>query len=98
MADDSEEWAQWLTRCWLALAIRRLPVSDQERYREEWAADLDDTPGTLPKLIVAVQLPFAAWLLVSRREGPRGCLDRKEVLTTLNPIYGAQRNRKIAER
>ena len=86
LADDSKEWAQWLTRCWLALAIRSLPVSDQERYREEWAADLDDTPGTLAKLIVAVQLPFAAWLLREADAKARADAWTEGILTTLKPM------------
>ncbi|MBV8167982.1 MAG: hypothetical protein JO021_14400 [Alphaproteobacteria bacterium] len=38
------------------LAARRAPPHLRERLAEEWSAHLDDTPGTLPKILFALDL------------------------------------------
>jgi hypothetical protein len=45
-----EPMAKWI----IGKAARRLPADDRDRFREEWLAHLDETPGTLRKLWHAV--------------------------------------------
>ena len=45
----------------IANAVQKLPASLQERMYEEWCAVLNDTPGDLSKLAVAISL---YWILL----------------------------------
>jgi hypothetical protein len=45
-----EPMARWI----IGRAVERLPTDDRDRFREEWFAHLDETPGTLRKLWHAV--------------------------------------------
>jgi hypothetical protein len=42
----AEPLARWI----IEKAVKRLPAGDCDRFREEWLAHLDETPGTLRKL------------------------------------------------
>jgi hypothetical protein len=54
------EW-QPRFRIWLLrVAVRRLPESDRARYLEEWAAHLDECPGTFSKLFMVLGFMWAA--------------------------------------
>jgi len=53
----SHGWATWLIK----RAVKRLPPDLRARFEEEWAADLNDQPSPLSKLL------FAAGLLVAAR-------------------------------
>ncbi|MGI4939652.1 MAG: hypothetical protein ACRYHQ_03615 [Janthinobacterium lividum] len=48
-------------------AIRRLSPADQERFREEWASHLEETPGHLSKLWEAIGFVFAARKMSRKR-------------------------------
>lgn len=57
------EFSQWrppITSYILSLAVRILPPSKRERFREEWAAHLDEVPGDVSQVIVAIGFCFAA--------------------------------------
>jgi hypothetical protein len=41
-----EPMARWI----IGKAVQRFPADDRNRFREEWLAHLDETPGTLRKL------------------------------------------------
>jgi hypothetical protein len=45
-----EPMARWI----IGKAVQRFPANDRNRFREEWLAHLDETPGTLRKLWHAV--------------------------------------------
>jgi hypothetical protein len=50
-ADEVRAWLPKLSKLALDCAIRWLPAEAQQRYREEWSADLAEIPGELSKLV-----------------------------------------------
>jgi hypothetical protein len=52
----ADELKPWQPSALVRLAARRAPPHLRARLAEEWGAHLDDTPGTLPKLIFAFDL------------------------------------------
>jgi hypothetical protein len=50
LSAHAEPMARWI----IGRAVERLPTDDRDRFREEWLAHLDETPGTLRKLWHAV--------------------------------------------
>jgi hypothetical protein len=69
--DEFKAWVPWIIKLLLQRAIARLPQGQRERYAEEWRSHLDQIPGEIGKLIVAIGLLSAARkmspLLTSRR-------------------------------
>ena len=61
----------------LKIAVRRLPEAKQERCREEWSRDLEDTDGPISKLMFSLGLLIASF----RMHPPSINLD--PVITTL---------------
>jgi CheY-like chemotaxis protein len=65
----SEEWKAWAPR-WAAMlvrgAVKLLPRDKRERYLEEWTAAVSDIPGYLAKLLYALDL-YRAGFLISRQ-------------------------------
>ena len=65
----AEEWKAWTPRLAQKLmrgAVRLLPPEKRERYSEEWAAHLADTPGFLTKVFVAFSF-YRASFSISRQ-------------------------------
>lgn len=54
IAEEVREWMPWAADRLIKRAVDRLPADQRERYREEWRAHVDDTPGLVGKLYVAV--------------------------------------------
>jgi len=54
LASEFTEWCPWLSKRLIRLAIRRLPNAHRSRYEEEWLAELEEVPGKLAKLVVAL--------------------------------------------
>ena len=50
---EAYAWLPNLSNWLIEWAVRRLPHDDQERYREEWRANLRDVPNSMAKLIHA---------------------------------------------
>ena len=51
--------ANWYQRI-IHIAVRCLPAQERTRYSEQWAADLEETQGTISKLVFALGLILAA--------------------------------------
>jgi len=60
VADELHSRIPWLTRKIVEQAIQRLPEGQRERFGEEWHSHLEETPGELSKLIVAIGFLQAA--------------------------------------
>lgn len=60
LTDELRALLPWLTQRTLQLAIRIVPAAYRDRFHEEWAAHLDDTPGSYTKLGVAIGFILAA--------------------------------------
>jgi hypothetical protein len=59
-ADESKAWLPWVTERITRLAARKLPLDQQARYYEEWRSHLNQVPGELAKLYVALGFVTAA--------------------------------------
>jgi hypothetical protein len=46
---EIQDWMPLLARRIIDRAVSHLPEHEQERYREEWYAHLDECPGTASK-------------------------------------------------
>jgi lipopolysaccharide/colanic/teichoic acid biosynthesis glycosyltransferase len=60
LADEFKDWSPRIAQVLLRAAVRRAPADLQERWSEEWAAHLNDTPGALGKIFLALGFNFAA--------------------------------------
>jgi hypothetical protein len=74
--------ARWI----IAIAVRSMEAAQQERYREEWLADLEERPGNFAKIWHALGCLSATMHLLpaSRPSNPRTLVDRlRDLLTRL---------------
>lgn len=46
LADDAKAWLAWCAQRFFDLSVRLLPLSERERYGEEWRGDIESLPGT----------------------------------------------------
>jgi hypothetical protein len=60
LADDLKEWMPVIVERLIQLAISKLPAEYQERFAEEWRSHVNDIPGHIVKLWVAVGFNLAA--------------------------------------
>jgi len=60
-ADEVKAWLPLFSQKLLSLAVARLPEEEQDRFQEEWAADLLEYPGECVRVVRALGLLFAAW-------------------------------------
>jgi len=60
VATEMEAWNPVVIRGVIKFAVARLPESKRERFREEWPAHIDEVPGQMAKLVVAIGFVFAA--------------------------------------
>lgn len=63
ISSEAYEHAPRLARLLLRLAVKRMPESLRDRYREEWFAHLEDCPGHLSKIMHAVNCLLCARVL-----------------------------------
>jgi len=60
LGDEIKSWLPWIVERLLRHAVASLPKDQRERFQEEWQSHLDEIPGDIGKLVVAVGFPFAA--------------------------------------
>jgi hypothetical protein len=63
LADEVKSWLPWITRRVVRRAVGILPKDQQERFQEEWHSHLDEVPGELGRLFVALDLVRAAFVI-----------------------------------
>lgn len=68
LRSEVDAWLPWLVRKLHAVAVGRLPANLRARYHEEWLAHLNDTPGVLTKVAVAVSLIYAGTAIALREK------------------------------
>jgi hypothetical protein len=71
LADELKSCVAWLVQHIVEAANSRLPESQRERYREEWESHLDEVPGDLAKLCVALGFLSAARKMAAILDPPR---------------------------
>lgn len=54
LADDIKAWLPKLTDHVIEQAVKGLPAQERERFAEEWRSYVNDTPGDISKLVVAI--------------------------------------------
>jgi len=62
-ADEVKAWLPWLSDRLLNLAVNRLPHDQRERFREEWAADLECFPSGIAQVVRACGMVWAGWMV-----------------------------------
>jgi hypothetical protein len=62
-ADEAKSWLPWLNSKLLSLAVSRLPCDQRERFREEWAADLESFPSGIARTVRACGMVWAGWII-----------------------------------
>jgi hypothetical protein len=60
LGDEIKSWLPWIVEQLLRHAVASLPKDQRERFQEEWHSHLDEIPGEIGKLVVALGFPFAA--------------------------------------
>jgi hypothetical protein len=63
--DEVKAWMPWFTKRLLRIAIERLPEGQGERFSEEWASHINEVPGELVKVVVALGCVSAAQEMAS---------------------------------
>ena len=53
IASEAYDWLQRIAEWLIKRAVARLPVDEQDRYREEWLSHLEEYPGKFSKLLHA---------------------------------------------
>jgi lipopolysaccharide/colanic/teichoic acid biosynthesis glycosyltransferase len=66
MAFEAKAWFPRVMDAFINVAVRRLPKRQRERFREEWRAHINDTPGAVLRLWHA-----AGFVVASGRMFPR---------------------------
>jgi len=60
LGDEIKSWLPWMVERLLRHAVTSLPKGQRERFQEEWRSHLNEIPGEIGKLAVALGFPFAA--------------------------------------
>lgn len=60
LATEFEAWTPWLVERLLRQAVARLPKGEQERFAEEWRAHVNEIPGQVGRVAVALAFVLAA--------------------------------------
>lgn len=63
LADDIKAWLPKLTDHFIEQAVKGLPEQERERFAEEWRSYVNDTPGDISKLVVAIGFLHASSLM-----------------------------------
>ncbi|HZV86491.1 MAG TPA: hypothetical protein VFF95_03020 [Candidatus Binatus sp.] len=63
LAEEMGAWNPSIIRGLIKLAVGRLPEGRRERFQEEWQSHVNEVPGQIGKLLVAVGFLLAAYKL-----------------------------------
>jgi hypothetical protein len=67
--DEFKAWVPWLTRKLIMIAAYVLPETERARRTEEWASHLEEVPGEIGKIVVAIDLVRAGiWIRYGSRD------------------------------
>lgn len=61
VAAEIRAWGPFVIRGLIKLAVGRLPENRRERFAEEWQSHVNDVPGQVGKLLVAIGFLVAAY-------------------------------------
>src|SRR5215472_7419241 len=60
VGDQFKEYTPWFVRRLLAIATKRLPEAQQQRFAEEWTSHMNHVSGDIQKVLFAWGCVFAA--------------------------------------
>jgi hypothetical protein len=60
VANELKAWSPWITQKLIKIAVSQLATLQQERFTEEWLSHINETPGDLTKIGVALGFLMAA--------------------------------------
>lgn len=61
LAAEFRAWSPSIIRILIKFAVGRLPENQRQRFEEEWQSHVNDVPGHLGKILVAVGFSIAAY-------------------------------------
>src|SRR5258707_7526494 len=61
IVDEVKAWIPWVIKHLIHCAVRLLPEERRERFSEEWQSHVEEIPGDLGKLVVAIGFLSASW-------------------------------------
>jgi hypothetical protein len=71
LADECKAWVPCFTKWLIRLAIAGLPEDQRERYKEEWQSHIDEIPGDICKIVIAVGFLPASKMMSSEMANKR---------------------------
>lgn len=74
LTDEFKAWIPGIIRVVIRRAVVQLPSAQQERFEEEWQSHVNEVPGDIGKLIVAVGFLMAACKMTSGLKAGRAPL------------------------
>jgi hypothetical protein len=69
LADEIKAWLPWIGERMIGRAVRNLPESQRERYKEEWHSHLNEIPGKIGQLVSAIGFLAASWKMSKSLNG-----------------------------
>jgi Bacterial sugar transferase len=81
LTDEFKAWIPWIVRRVIRKAVARLPQNQRERFEEEWQSHIDEVPGEIGKIYVALGCLFAARKMASILSADRERTVLAEVVT-----------------
>jgi uncharacterized membrane protein YjgN (DUF898 family) len=70
LTDEFRAWMPWIIQRVIRCASARLPQAQQERFEEEWQSHVNEVPGDIGKLTVALGfLPAARKMTLAAKAG-----------------------------
>jgi hypothetical protein len=71
LAEECKAWVPCFTKWLIRLAIAGLPEDQRERYKEEWQSHIDEIPGDICKIVIAVGFVPASKMMSSEMANKR---------------------------
>jgi len=69
LVDEFKAWVPWLTRSLISVGACILPKTERTRRIEEWASHLEEIPGEISKILVALGFIAAGfWIRYESRD------------------------------
>ena len=103
IADEAKAWLPWCARKFFDLSVRLLPVSERERFSEEWCSHVESFPGSSLasvhfvwaalgiRFFVVKESILESWMLFRARATFLGILAYYSVNARLSRFFGSNK-------
>lgn len=88
LKDEVKAWIPWMIQRIIRSAVARLPQDHRERFQEEWQSHVNEVPGDIGKLTVALGFLSAAHKISPSRIGVQIRQKAKRVLDVCVGVFG----------